>query len=179
MTILEVKLPDLEELTRLEIKNLINLVPLGVDPNRIFPPVVLDFNARLHHWLKYLSGESSPKAALRDRIMLKACLDNKMVGFIAGHLTTRFDKDAEIESFYTQDGDESTSAWAQLLLHFIDWAKQHEAMSLCVGIGPEHNQYREFLIQYGARFVNPRWVYWDDMGALAERVRNPHKLRLV
>lgn len=179
MKILEVKLQDLEELTRLEIKSLIRLTPAGVDAKTVFPHVLLDFQSRLHHWLKYLSGASSPKLARRERVAFKACADDKMVGFIAGHLTNRFGKDVEIESFYTLEDDQQTGAWGQLLLHFIEWARGHEAKSLCVGVGPELNEYREFFIKYGATYLNPRWIYWDDMAALAERVENRQKLLLV
>jgi hypothetical protein len=175
MKIIEIKLQDLEELARVEVESLKRFVPNGGDVNSFFPSDTLDSQRRLHQWLNYLSGAASPQEARPERVAFKACIDDKMLGFIAGHLTTRFGKDAEIESFHTVAEDEN-GAWGRLLLRFIEWATQHGARSLCVGIGPAQNDYKEFFLRYGAVYLNPHWIYWDDMAALARQIEAPSKV---
>lgn len=174
MKIIEIKLQDLEELAQVEVESLKRFVPEGGDANSLFPKGTLDPERRLYQWLNYLSGTSSPQAARSERVAFKACLDDKMLGFIAGHLTTRYGKDAEIESFHTV-ADDQNGAWGKLLLQFIEWATQHGARSLCIGIGPAQQDYKEFFLRYGACYLNPHWIYWDNMAALALQIEAPSR----
>src|SRR2546430_12834496 len=45
----------------------------------------------------YMRGEVHPQQSLRPRIILVAAEEMVLVGFIAGHLTRRFDCDGELE----------------------------------------------------------------------------------
>src|SRR5579864_6701999 len=54
-----------------------------------------------HHWQAritgYLQGELNPQQALPPRAIYVAHKDEKIVGFIAGHLTRRFGCDGELQ----------------------------------------------------------------------------------
>lgn len=99
-----------------------------------------------------------------------------MVGFIAGHLTTRYGKEVEIQSFFVLPENQRTGLGGKLLLQFIGWASRHNVKSLCVGIAAK-NKYKAFYLKYGGRYINPHWIYWDDMQALAQNIMQ-HSLSL-
>jgi len=174
MEILEANIRDVNDLTRVEIQSKTKSAPKGPEPIEAFSPLEVDFPARLQRWSSYLSGKSSPQGALAERVVFKACVDGKMIGYIAGHLTTRYGKDAEIQSFYILKENQRAGVGGKLLLRLIEWATRHKARSLCVGIAPE-NRYKSFYLKYGGRHLSPHWIYWDDMEALAKRIEQSQK----
>lgn len=91
--------------------------------------------------------------------------DNKIIGYLSGHLTTRFDLDAEIQSFYILKQEQRKGIGTALLLEFAAWLIQQNAKSLCVGIKAE-NKYRSFYLKYGGEYLNEHWIIWKDMTTL-------------
>jgi GNAT superfamily N-acetyltransferase len=161
--ILEAGLEDVHDLARVEIETKTKSIP------DVVSPVEVDPATRLQRWKNYLNGASSPTAARPERIVFKACIGQKLVGFVAGHLTTRYGKDAEIQLFYVLQENQRAGLGGKLLLQFLDWAGRHNAKSLCVGIAP-NNKYKGFYLKYGGRYINPHWIYWDDMAALSHMI---------
>ncbi len=96
-------------------------------------------------------------------------IDNKIVGFIAGHLTTRYDKDAEIQNFYILKAYQRQGIGADLLKYLAAWLQQQQARSLCVGIEPT-NPYQQFYLKWGGRHLNAYWIVWDDLNLLLEKL---------
>lgn len=170
MTIVEAGLGDVEELARVEVESKTESFADDREAGDIFSPIEVDYPARLERWSKYIGRESWPQKALAERVVYKACIDGKTIGYIAGHLTTRHGKDAEIESFYVLKGSQRVGVGRALLLLLIGWARSHKASSLCVGFAPK-NKYKAFYLKYGGKYINPHWIYWDDIDVLAERIR--------
>jgi GNAT superfamily N-acetyltransferase len=160
LNIREANLEDAGELARVEIASKSKSIP------GLFSPIEIDFGRRLERWQSYLSGQSFPQMAKAERIAFKACVDGRTIGYIAGHLTERYGKDAEIESFYVLLEHQRKGTGKKLLLRFVEWAELHRAGSLCVGIAAK-NPYQAFYLKYGGKHLNPHWIYWDDLAALA------------
>lgn len=161
--ILEACVEDAHDLTRVEIESKTKSIP------EVVSPVEIDFPLRLQRWTNYLTGASSPTAARPERIVFKACTGQRMVGFIAGHLTTRYGKEAEIQSFFVLLENQRAGLGGKLLLQFIDWARRQNVKSMCVGIAAS-NKYKAFYLKNGGQYINPHWIYWDDMQALAQDI---------
>jgi len=149
---------EIETITRLEIDSKIASIPQCISE------VDIDYSVRLQRWHTYFNG-SSPQTSKPERLVLKAEVDEKMVGYIAGHLTNRFEKDAEIQSFYVLKPYQRQGIGRQLFFKFVEWMQQQHAQSLCVGIA-EDNPYQAFYLKQGADYLNPHWLYWDDISIL-------------
>lgn len=155
MKIKNATISDIEELAKVEIESKIASIP------EIVTGIDIDYAARLQRWHTYFKGES-PKSSKPERLILKAEISEKIVGYIAGHLTTRYEKDAEIQSFYMLKEHHRNGIGKTLLNRFVQWALNQHAKSLCVGIAPE-NKYQAFYLKYGGQNLNPHWIYWDNL----------------
>ncbi len=152
---------DIEELTRVEIASKLQSFPEHMDE------VAIDYATRLYRWQTYFNGES-PASSKPERIVFKVVKDGQIVGFIAGHLTNRH-KDSEIQNFYLLKEDQRKGIGSNLLKSLIPWLISHGAKSLCVGIFPE-NPYQAFYLKYGGAYLNPHWIFWDDLPLLQNKI---------
>lgn len=159
--IFSASITDIEELTAVEITSkLQSFEKNGAE--------AIDYSTRKHWWHTYFNGRS-PASAKPERIVYKAVTDGKIVGYIAGHLTNRFDKDAEIQSFYVLKDEQRQGIGSKLFENLLNWLVTKKATSLCVGIGSE-NPYRAFYIRYGGEYLNPHWIYWDNIKEIKDRI---------
>jgi len=157
MEIVVATLADIAELTKVEIES----------KRRSFTdnePVAIDYDTRHYRWNTYFNGQS-PASAKPERVVYKAVIDGKIVGYIAGHLTSRHEKDAEIQSFYILKEYQRKGIGTKLLAEFLGWLQTHGATSLCVGID-NTNPYQAFYLKYRSAYLNPHWMFWDDNEAL-------------
>lgn len=153
---------DIDVLTKVEIESKIHSIPDMIEPLEV------DYKKRFDRWQTYFVGQS-PASAKPERIVFKALIGNELVGYIAGHLTTRYDKDAEIQSFYILKEYQGKGIGGQLLHHFVKWLLQYDVKSLCVGFH-EANPYQAFYIKYGGKYLNPHWIYWDEVNDLLPKL---------
>ena len=161
MEIVIATIADIDELTNIEIESKLQ----SFTDNE---PVAIDYDTRHYRWNTYFNGQS-PASAKPQRVVYKAVIDGKMVGYIAGHLTGRYEKDAEIQSFYILKRHQRTGIGAKLLAEFLGWLQTHGATSLCVGID-NTNPYQAFYLKYGAGYLNPHWMFWNDVKALRYKI---------
>ncbi len=155
MKILTADITDIEPLTIVEVASKKDSIPQIVNDFEI------DEKSRAHRWITWFGGES-PQTSKPGRVVYKAVIDDKIVGYIAGHLTTRYNMDAEIQSFYILKGHQRNGIGKQLLNSFINWMKQQGAKSLCVGFDPA-NPYKSFYLKQGGKYLNEHWIIWDDV----------------
>lgn len=153
---------DIEAITHVEIESKLKSFPELVEPHDI------DFETRAYRWRTWLAAKS-PVSAKPERVMFKAIDQHKIIGYVAVQLTTRYEKDAEIQSFYVLKDYQRTGIGTTLLKHVLDWMINFDARSLCVGIAPE-NPYQQFYLKYGGMFLNPHWIVWDDIGILKSKL---------
>jgi GNAT superfamily N-acetyltransferase len=154
---------DIEELTRVEIASKLQSFPEYMEAHDV------DFANRQYRWQTYFTAES-PASSKPERIIFKAVQGSRIIGFIAGHLTNRH-KDSEIQNFYVLKEDQHKGIGAQLLKKLLPWLISNNAKSLCVGIFPK-NPYQSFYLKYGGQYLNPHWIYWDDLALLQSKLDN-------
>ena len=92
------------------------------------------------------------------------------MGLIAGHLTSRYGKDAEIQKFYVLKGEQRKGIGSELLKALLRWLNKQDVKSLCVGIEPE-NPYQLFYFKYGGVHLNEHWIFWDDLEIIEEKLK--------
>jgi GNAT superfamily N-acetyltransferase len=117
----------------------------------------------------YASGVANPQHALAPRIIYVAVEDSRIVGFIAGHLTRRFDCDAELQWINVIAERRRTGVAAALLRVLASWFSQQNAKRVCVDADPENPGARAFYKKYGAEDLNAHWLVWPDIRKLASR----------
>jgi GNAT superfamily N-acetyltransferase len=112
---------------------------------------------RLHH----------PQQALEPRILFGAFADGRMVGYIAGHFSTRHGVEGELQSLYVRASHQRQQIGTELLKRLASWFAAHGRRTICVGVEPA-NPYWRFYEKHGARYINKHWLVWDDIGAVAD-----------
>lgn len=166
MNILIANEADIDELTQVEIDSKGQSIPECIEDYEI------DYSSRHYRWQTYFKGQS-PQTSKPERVVLKAVNDNsKIIGYLAGHLTIRYDLNAEIQSFYVLKQMQKQNIGTKLLTKFAKWLIDMEARSLCVGINPE-NKYKGFYIKYGGQYLNEHWLYWQDITQLLQNLTTP------
>lgn len=147
---------DIEELVQVEIESKKQSIP------EIIEDYEIDFSSRVYRWQTYFKGQS-PQSSKPERITLKAVNnDNKIIGYLSGHLTTRHNLDAEIQSFYILKKEQGKGIGTKLLAEFAKWMTTQNAKSLCVGFKPE-NKYKSFYLKQGGQYLNEHWIFWQDI----------------
>lgn len=146
---------DVHAITSVEIRSKRESIPDLVETNQI------DEESRIHRWKTYFAG-TSPSSSEPERIVLGAMDANTLIGYIAGHHTSRFGMDMEIQSFYVLKQWQRKSVGTDLLLRFSAWANEKGYTSTCVGVSPL-NPYRSFYLKFGATERNQHWLEWKDL----------------
>ena len=149
---------DIPELTRVEIESKIHSIPECIEAFEIDP------NSRASRWRTYFDGQS-PQTSKPQRVVFKAIYQDSIVGYLAGHLTTRYNMDAEIQSFYVLKMHQRNGIGSYLLSEFAGWVIANECKSLCVGIAA-NNKYQAFYLKHGGKHLNEHWIYWNDVRPL-------------
>jgi ribosomal protein S18 acetylase RimI-like enzyme len=116
---------------------------------------------------RYLAGEHHPQHARGPRIIYVAEDGGSMVGFIAGHLTTRFECDGELQWLFVAPERRGGTAASQLLHQLAAWFRDHAAPRVCVNVEPENVRARRFYQRHGATELNEHWLMWPDIARAA------------
>lgn len=95
MNIFSANEADIEELTQVEIESKRQFIPGCVEDDGIH------VDSRRQRWQTYFKGQS-PQTSKPQKIVLKAVTNGKIAGCLAGHLATRYNSGAEIQSFYPE-----------------------------------------------------------------------------
>jgi len=90
-----------------------------------------------------------------------------MVGYIAGHFSTRHGVEGELQSLYVRASHQRQQIGTELLKRLASWFAAHGRRTICVGVEPA-NPYWRFYEKHGARYINKHWLVWDDIGAVAD-----------
>ncbi len=119
----------------------------------------------------YLKGESFPQQALRERVVYVAVEGETVVGFVAGHLTRRYGCAGELQWIDVIAERRGSGVAGELLRLLAEWFVEQKAWRVCVDVEPENTVARRFYTRHGAETLNPHWLVWKDIRAVAEKER--------
>lgn len=111
--------------------------------------------------VRYLSGDHNPQKALPRRIIFIAEVNNTIVGFIAGQLTTRFNCDGELQWLDVALNFRRKKIGSQLVRVLAQWFIQNNAYKICVD--PGNDLARLFYFANNATNLNHHWMYWENI----------------
>lgn len=114
----------------------------------------------------YMRGELDPKEALAPRVVYAATGGAALEGFIAGHLTRRFDCHGEVEWIDVVRERRRTGIASGLLRMLAEWFVDQEARRICAD--PGNAQARRFYEYHGATELNKHWMVWNDISSVLE-----------
>jgi ribosomal protein S18 acetylase RimI-like enzyme len=114
---------------------------------------------------KYLAGEHHPQHALAPRAMWVAVEGEVPVGYVAGHLTRRFDCDGELQWIYVLRHYRRSGVATRLVALLAEWLVAQGARRVCVDVGDDAA--RAFYRRLGAVDLNQHWMAWNDIGVVS------------
>jgi ribosomal protein S18 acetylase RimI-like enzyme len=112
----------------------------------------------------YLAGEHHPQHALAERVVYVAERSGAMIGFIAGHRTTRFGCDGELQWLFVLPEHRGSGAADRLLDELAAWFVGAGAHRVCVNVEPENERARRFYERRGAKPMSEHWMDWPEIG---------------
>lgn len=111
----------------------------------------------------YLKGQHHPQQALAPRAAWVALEGERVVGFIAGHLTRRFGCDGELEWINVAGESRGQGIADQLMVALMEWFQQQNANVICVNVAPDNLAARRLYARHGAVEMNPHWMIWRNL----------------
>lgn len=112
----------------------------------------------------YMDGMTSPRKALAPRIVYVAVDGEKVVGWIAGHLTNRLGCDGELQWIDVATEYRRKGIASELVKVLAKWFAEQGAKKICVD--PGNDDSRKFYAANGAADLNQHWMYWEDITVL-------------
>ena len=114
----------------------------------------------------YFDGRHHPHRSLRPRVGFVALDAGTVVGYIAGHLTTRFEHQGEVQYLFVALEYRRQGLATTLLQHLAAWFRDHDAMRVCVDVNLDSPSAAPFYERLGARSFRPHWWGWEDINAV-------------
>ncbi len=111
----------------------------------------------------YCAGTHNPSYSLAERTVLVAAHDEQIIGFAAGHRSTRMGCTGELQWMFVLPRWQRQGVGVGLLQPLRQWFKVHRSTKVIVDAPPE-NPYRAFYRKHGAIPLDEYWLYWDDIG---------------
>ena len=115
----------------------------------------------------YLDGRHHPQQALALRTAFIALKNEVVVGYIAGHATTRLGCDGEVQYLYVTPRCRRHRVAATLLRLLAEWFSEHGIRRVCVNVDVDSHGAVPFYNACGAASLNKYWYVWEDIAVLA------------
>ena len=119
-----------------------------------------------HRIAGYMNCELHPQQALMPRVAYVALHQNAVIGFIAGHLTKRYDCDGELQWINVIPEYRGNKVAEELLRLLAAWFTAQHALYICVDADPENAAAQKFYKKHGAENLNKHWLVWKDISIL-------------
>ena len=117
----------------------------------------------------YFRGEHHPHQALAPRVGFVAELGGRVIGYVAGHLSTRHGLEGEVQYLFVTSQLRRQGIGARLVHRLAEWFCERGAKRICVGVDADSPAAMPFYRAMGARPLSaekPFWYVWDDAGAI-------------
>ena len=118
---------------------------------------------------RYLAGDHHPQQARASRTAFVAEAAGVLQGFVAGHLTARFDCDGEVQWLLVASAARGGPVAAALLGAMAAWFVAERAARVCVNVAAENLRARRFYARHGAVELSEHWMVWPDIAAAVGR----------
>jgi GNAT superfamily N-acetyltransferase len=112
----------------------------------------------------YMAAKLHPQRALIPRVVFIALQNETVIGFVAGHLTQRYDCDAELQWINVIPAFRGTGVAKKLLWLLSEWFTEQKASKVCVDAG--NPAARRFYLRHGAEDLNEHWLVWHNINML-------------
>ena len=117
----------------------------------------------------YFEGRHHPQQALSPRVGYVALVDHRVVGYVAGHLTRRFQAEGELQYLFVASGFRRLGLAHGLTKRLADWFVRQEVSRVCVNVDADSPAARLFYVSLGARDMRPHWMEWPDISTVLGR----------
>jgi GNAT superfamily N-acetyltransferase len=111
----------------------------------------------------YLTRRLNPQAARESRSCCVALDKTALVGFAAGHLTTRYACQGELQWINVARDSRRIGVASELLRWMARWFASNGAFRICVDADPEDAVARAFYTRFGAEPLGRHWLVWNDI----------------
>lgn len=125
----------------------------------------------------YFQGAHHPQHALLPRVGFVAEERGRVVGYIAGHQTTRFDCDGEVQYLFVAPDHRQRGVASGLLRALAAWFQARGIARVCVDVDVSSPGAVPFYVHHGAVPINRFWYMWTDIGSVLDATRLPHPQR--
>jgi ribosomal protein S18 acetylase RimI-like enzyme len=116
-----------------------------------------------HRIVGYLKNEFNPYQSLVPRYFLLATAGETVVGFIAGHMTSRNEHAGQVQWICVEAQYQRMGIGTLLLQSLFTWFFEHGTASVRVDIEPHQTSLRQFYTKNSAEALNKYWLYWKDV----------------
>lgn len=114
-----------------------------------------------NHISGYMAYTHNPKQAFKSRIIYIASVNEIIIGFIAGHLTHRYNCEGELEWINVIEEYRRCGIASELVKILADWFVKQKVYKICVD--PGNDVARDFYEKNGAEKLNAHWMFWKDI----------------
>ena len=117
----------------------------------------------------YFDGQHHPQQALPPRVGYVAVVGDAIVGYIAGHRTTRYGYSGELQYLFVNPHYRRRGIGSALVQRLARWFERDDARNICVCVDLDSPAAAPFYDSLGAASFKPFWWGWTDMPASMSR----------
>lgn len=115
----------------------------------------------------YLEGRHHPQQALPPRVGYVALDKGAVIGYIAGHLTTRHGCGREVQYLFVAPAYRRQSIATELLRLLATWFQEHGAQKVCVAVADDSPaEAQPFIERLGASPLKKNWYAWENIAVV-------------
>ncbi len=117
----------------------------------------------------YFRGQHHPQRALMPRTGYVALAEGTIIGYIAGHLTTRHDCGGEVQYLFVAPEFRRRGIGTSLLRLMAGWFQEQAVVKVCVCVDAHSPAAQPFYHKLGASPLSPLrkyWYVWENIRVL-------------
>ncbi|HKR60655.1 MAG TPA: GNAT family N-acetyltransferase [Pyrinomonadaceae bacterium] len=118
----------------------------------------------------YFDREHHPQSALPERSGYVAIADEAIIGYIAGHRTTRHGCEGEVQYLFVVPRNRRRGIATELLRLLAEWFVAQTAQKVCVAVAADSlPEAQPFFESVGASPLKRNWYTWEDIGGVTRK----------
>ncbi len=121
----------------------------------------------------YLDGRHHPQQALAPRTAFIALDGSDVAAYIAGHATTRYGCDGEVQYLYVAPQYRRSGVASELLRVMARWFGSHGIRRVCVNADLDSPDAVPFYEAHHAQRLNKHWFIWEDIRVILDEPSTP------